>query len=116
MLKKILILSILVALSMAIHSRNEATEELNHNIFGLGSKNGESNNPKNRTFQQVCEHYEGKVCAKASLPGGSGLGQKCCSGGITKSKYCDTLGCEHDTVSISDMRWDYWEIVIGLIL
>jgi hypothetical protein len=41
----------------------------------------------------------------------AGIGRKCCSKkgflGRKSDKICDTFGCEHDTVSIDKMDWDY---------
>lgn len=38
------------------------------------------------------------------------VGLKCCKDGwIFKNTHCGGIGCEHDTLSISDMAWDYWE-------
>jgi len=49
-----------------------------------------------RTFRNVCQHYGGGVCDYVF-----GIGEKCCKGG------CDHFGCEHDTLSISNMNWNY---------
>lgn len=39
------------------------------------------------------------------------MGLKCCKDGlIFKNRHCDTIGCEHDTLSISNKAWDYWKI------
>lgn len=36
------------------------------------------------------------------------FGTKCCDDGwIFKDTHCGGVGCEHDTLSITDMDWDY---------
>jgi len=97
MFKKILIFAILVICALSVvRPRHESHE---HRLFGLSSKPA---NPKNRTEAQVCEHHNGKMC---NVPM---LGLKCCKDGlISKNTHCDTIGCEHDTLSLSKVSWDY---------
>lgn len=95
MLKKLFLFALLAIFSLAIKSRG--SHLLDHDLFG-----SKPNNPKNRTETQVCEHYNGKMC---NVPL---VGPKCCKDGlISKNTHCDTIGCENDTLSISDMSWDY---------
>jgi hypothetical protein len=36
------------------------------------------------------------------------IGTKCCKDGtFSKGTQCGGVGCEHDTLSISDMNWEY---------
>ncbi len=40
------------------------------------------------------------------------VGLKCCKDGwIFKNTHCGGIGCEHDTLSITDMAWDYWTLI-----
>ncbi len=95
MLRKIIFIALLVVLTFAIQKRGEShlkTGEA-HDIFGLFKPD----NPKNRTEQEVCEHYGGKMCTVFRV------GTKCCKDGwVFKNTHCGGVGCEHDTLSITD--------------
>ncbi len=93
MLLKVLFLLFLVYITTAIRA--------NHQFSNPFSNNGPPGK-KGRTYEQVCQHYNGTVCDKVA-----GIGRKCCGKGLIGNKVCDTFGCEHDTVSISNMNWDY---------
>lgn len=91
MFTKLIALFLLLFIVSSIHSIHRE-----HDLFG--SNKG----TKGRTKEEVCAHYDGVICDR--IPG---VGSKCCKKGRFSSKVCDTFGCEHDTLSISNMDWDY---------
>jgi len=104
MLRKLLLLALLVIICLSIKQRNqhlkegEQHDDQNHDIFGIGKPS----NKKNRTEAEVCKHYGGAMCTVFKI------GTKCCKDGtFTKGTQCGGVGCEHDTLSISDMNWEY---------
>ena len=98
MLKKLILLGLLVIVCFSIKQRSEKHLTNDHNLFGIGGPK----NPKNRSEQEVCEHYGGKMCTVFRI------GSKCCKDGwIFKNTHCGGVGCEHDTLSISDKDWNY---------
>lgn len=101
MLKKIFLLAFLALCVFAIQKReqdHQLSSGVDHELFGFS----EPDNPKNRTEKEVCEHYGGKMCTVFKV------GLKCCKDGwIFKDSHCGGVGCEHDTLSITDMSWDY---------
>lgn len=93
MFTKLFALLLLIFIVSSIHSHHHHLDE--HDF-------GTSKGTKGRTYEEVCVHYDGVICNR--IPG---IGSKCCKKGRFSSKVCDTFGCEHDTLSISNMDWDY---------
>ena len=108
MLAKVFLFAFLITIALSIrahHNMDESRENYDHDEdYNRHMSNNQG--IKGRSFNEVCEHYGGAVCDRFI-----GLGRKCCSKkgffGRKSDKVCDTMGCEHDTVSISKMDWDY---------
>jgi hypothetical protein len=84
MLKKICFIFLLTFFALTMKSHHAHTDD------GLNDQHlSSSKGIKGRSFEEVCEHYNGVVCDKVA-----GFGKKCCSKGlIRKKKVCDTFGC-----------------------
>ena len=93
MIKKLILLLFVVILSLSIRVR----EEQQHDIK-IWNRSG-------RNYKEVCSHYRGVFC-----PGPvEKVTGKCCNPKHGSTDTCGHVGCAWgiDTMSITDMKWDY---------